>query len=267
MFLPLTNPACNRVVVEFRWIDLNCDGPTIKLRVRDNDESDESRGYYSDESTTHGYYCSKLGFSVTSSSGKGLQIDISKGAVGLVVCSFKEDILCGLFQHCLTSQANSENGWEAIVYATECTGSNYISGHEEYKNLAVAPKYVFVRAGSDKTGGNSFTYFKDTYCPTHHKALASVNSAADQAEIMHLLNNVPGESYGVVLGGYNINPKTSARWYEDGSLVDSWGYSNWDIGEPNNSGERMVIYRSEGGWDDISSAQTDMGRNSWQTML
>ena len=171
--------------------------------------------------------------------------------------------MCGLFQHCLTSQANSENGWEAIVYATECTGSNYISDHEEYKNLAVAPKYVFVRAGSDKTGGNSFTYFKDTYCPTHHKALASVNSAADQAEIMHLLNNVPGESYGVVLGGYNINPKTSARWYEDGSLVDSWGYSNWDIGEPNNSGERMVIYRSEGGWDDISSAQTDMGKKYW----
>ena len=98
MFIPLTNPACNRVVVEFRWIDLNCDGPTIKLRVSDNDESDESttRGY-SDESTTHGYYCSKLGFSVTSSSGKGLQIDISKSAVGLVVCSFKGYLTCVVY--------------------------------------------------------------------------------------------------------------------------------------------------------------------------
>ena len=105
------------------------------------------------------------------------------------------------------------------MYGIECTGSNYNDGHEEYKDYATSPKYVLVRAGSDKTGSSSYTYFKDTYCPAQHKAIASVNSAADQAEIMNLLNNAPGESYGVVLGGYNLNPKTGARWFEACGLV------------------------------------------------
>ena len=55
-------------MIEFRWVDLDCDGITVKLRVQDNDNS-----------LTHGQYCDEsTGFSMTSSSGKGLKVDVTR---------------------------------------------------------------------------------------------------------------------------------------------------------------------------------------------
>ena len=41
------------------------------------------------------------------------------------------------------------------------------------------------------------------------------------------------------------------RWVEDGSLVDDGSsYTNWQQSQPNGNGDCMVMFSSDGTWDD-----------------
>lgn len=100
-----------------------------------------------------------------------------------------------------------------------------------------------------KYGNSSYQVFQtemnwdeaNTYCLEIGGHLATITSENEQRFIESLLTE---EHQGYWLGGTGEPNSKNWKWITD----EKWEYSNWDIGEPNYSGEYLQIY-TNGKWD------------------
>ena len=166
----------------------------------------------------------------------------------------------------LSAKTPTRSGYTFLGWATSDSGSVEYNAGSNYTSNSSATLYAVWKSNSSITPVKTMQYNGHTYslynvcvpwsvavdfCRTQNGYLAIIESEAENKAVAEFAKNIIDTTPYIWLGGTDEEREGNWKWTNG----DSFSYTNWDSGEPNNVSNvehYLMMYADNGLWNDAT---------------